>query len=107
MFQFLMNKSPLRPPRAAFARRLADRTADVFYLHMNKGMTVDEPKHALTDSRKRFRALEGEAPRWTVKTRRLLVIQEALADIAVIGRWKNRWLTHPFPNRSAPEKTVC
>jgi hypothetical protein len=46
----------------AFAERVADRTADAFYVRINKDMTVDERKHALKDSRERCRALEDEHP---------------------------------------------
>ena len=27
--------------------------------------------------------------------------------MSVIGHWKDRWLTHPFPSMSEPEKAVC
>jgi transposase-like protein len=91
----------------AFAKRVADRTADVFYVRINKDMTVDERKHALSDSREHFRTLEEKHPTLNHQALRLLIINEALADMAVIGHWKDRWLTHPFPNMSEPEKAVC
>jgi hypothetical protein len=91
----------------AFANRVADRTADAFYVRINKDMTVDERKHALKVSRERFRALEEEHPELDRQTLRLFVIKEALADMSVIGHWKDRWLTHPFPSMSEPEKAVC
>ena len=28
-------------------------------------------------------------------------------DFVEIGKWKDRWLTHPFPNMSEPEKCIC
>ena len=70
-------------------------------------MTVDERKHMLKNSRERFRALEKEHPVLDRQALRLFVIKEALADMAVIGHWKDRWLTHPFPSMSEPEKAVC
>jgi hypothetical protein len=91
----------------AFAKRVADRTADAFYVRINKDMTVDERKRALQDSRERFRALEEDHPALDRQALRLLLIKEALADMAVIGHWKDRWLTHPFPSMSEPEKAVC
>lgn len=91
----------------AFAERVADRTADAFYVRINKDMTVDERKHALKASRERFRALEQEHPELDRQALRLFVIKEALADMSVIGHWKDRWLTHPFPSMSEPEKAVC
>jgi hypothetical protein len=32
---------------------------------------------------------------------------ERIAQMATLGRWKDRWLSHPFPNMSEPEKAVC
>lgn len=91
----------------AFAERVAGRSADAFYVRINKDMTVDERKHALKVSRERFRALEEEHPELDRQALRLFVIKEALADMSVIGHWKDRWLTHPFPSMSEPEKAVC
>jgi len=90
-----------------FAERVTERTADAFYVRINKDMTVDERKLALKISRERFRALEEEHPGLDRQALRLLVIKEALADMSVIGHWKDRWLTHPFPSMSEPEKAVC
>ena len=91
----------------AFAERVADRTADAFYVRINKDMTVDERKHALKVSRERFHALEKEHPELDRQALRLFAIKEALADMSVIGHWKDRWLTHPFPSMNEPEKAVC
>ena len=38
---------------------------------------------------------------------RLFAIQAALADMAIIGHWKERWLRHPFPSMSESEKALC
>lgn len=91
----------------AFAERVTERSADAFYVRINKDMTVDERKHALKRSRERFHALEEERPDLDRQALRLLLIKEALADMSVIGHWKDRWLTHPFPSMSEPEKAVC
>jgi len=91
----------------AFNERVADRTADAFYVRINKDMTVDERKHALKDSRQHFRALAEGHPELDRQALRLFVIKEALAYMSVIGHWKDRWLTHPFPSMSEPEKAVC
>ncbi len=91
----------------AFAERVADRTADAFYVRINKDMTVDERKHALKNSREHFRALEQEHPALHRQALQLFLIKEALAEMAVIGQWKDRWLTHPFPSMSEPEKALC
>jgi hypothetical protein len=91
----------------AFAERVTDRTADAFYVRINKDMTLDARKHALKVSREHFRALEEEHPELDRQVLQLFVIKKALADMSIIGHWKDRWLTHPFPSMSEPEKAVC
>ncbi len=95
------------PGLGAFAQRVADRSADAFAVRINKDMSVDERQHALKQSRKHFRALAEEHPELDRQALRLFVIKKALADMSVIGHWKDHWLTHPFPSMSEPEKAVC
>jgi len=105
---FLDQDSGLRAAAlGAFAERLADRTADAFYVRIHKDMTVDERKHALKVSRERFRVLELEPPALARQALRLLAIQDSLANMAAIGHWKDRWLMHPFPSLREPEKAIC
>ena len=91
----------------AFAERVSARTADAFYVRINKDMTVDERKHELKNSRERFRALEKQDPTLSRQALQLFVIKKALSEMAVIGHWKDRWLTHPFPTMNEPEKAIC
>jgi transposase-like protein len=105
---FLDQDSGLRAAAlGAFAARVADRTADAFYVRINKEMTIDERRQALKYSREHFRALEKEHPALNGQALRLFAIKAALADMAIIGHWQDRWLTHPFPSMSEPEKAVC
>jgi len=105
---FLDQDSGLRAATlGAFAERIADRTADAFYVRIHKDMTVDERKHALKVSRERFRVLELEPPALDRQALRLLAIQDSLANMAASGHWKDRWLMHPFPSMREPEKAIC
>lgn len=37
----------------------------------------------------------------------LAMIKHRVILMALIGKWKDRWLRHPFPNMSEPEKAIC
>jgi hypothetical protein len=37
---------------------------------------------------------------------KLLLIKERMANMAERGKWQDRWLNHPFPTMSEPEKAV-
>jgi len=92
---------------AAFQSEIARRTCDAFYVRINKGMTVDEKRHALSDSRQQFKATQVAHPALTESEVKLLLIKQRMAGMTEIGQWKDKWLKHPFPNMSEPEKAIC
>ena len=91
----------------AFQPQIKDRSCDAFYVRINKSLTVDEKQHALSDSRKEFRAAKAANPELSDTEIKLAIIKDRLHSMAEIGHWKDRWLTHPFPNMSEPEKAIC
>jgi len=92
---------------AAFQPRIANRICDAFYVRINKELTVDEKRHALSDARKVFQSMQKANPTLSDNEVKLLLIKERMANMAEIGKWKDRWLIHPFPNMSEPEKAIC
>jgi hypothetical protein len=92
---------------AAFQLEIARRTCDAFYVRINKELTVDEKRHVLGDSRKVFRAEQKANPQLFENEVKLMLIKERMKNMSEIGKWKDRWLTHPFPNMSEPEKAAC
>jgi len=91
----------------AFQPEISKRTCDAFYVRLNKGLTVDEKRHVLADSRKHFKAVQSNHPSLTDVEIKLMLVKQRMADMAEIGKWKDRWLLHPFPNMSEPEKAIC
>jgi len=92
---------------AAFQSEIAARTCDAFYVRINKDMTVDEKRRALADSRREFRQAQEAYPGLSKNELKLMQIKQRMANMAEIGKWKDRWLTHPFPNMSEPEQAIC
>jgi len=92
---------------AAFQPEVANRTCDAFYVRINKELTVDEKRRVLGESRKAFRAVQKANPQFSENEVKLMLINERMQNMAEIGKWKDKWLTHPFPNMSEPEKAIC
>ena len=92
---------------SAFQPEIKARRCDAFYVHINKDMTVDEKRKALSASREEFRQTQRAHPGKSENEVKLLIIKQRMQEMAGIGRWKDRWLTHPFPNMGEPEKAVC
>ncbi len=92
---------------SAFKKEVKNRTCDSFYVRLNKNLSVDEKRRVLTSSRKAFKKAEYNHPGLSRNEVKLLLIKQRMNAMVEIGKWKDRWLSHPFPNMSEPEKAVC
>lgn len=92
---------------AAFQPEIKARTADAFYVRIAKELTVSQKRAALAASRARFVAAQQAHPSLTDGALQVLLIKAALAQMATLGKWRDRWLTDPFPSMSEPGKAVC
>ncbi len=92
---------------AGFQQEITNRSCDAFYVRINKEMTVDEKRRALSDSRRKFRTAQKAHPQLTENEVKLMLIKQRMTSMTEIGQWKDKWLTHPFPNMSEPEKATC
>lgn len=92
---------------SAFNERVRNRTADAFYVRINKSLTVNERRFALAQSRAEFDAAKSRYPGLTDGEVEVKVIHEHLARMTTIGKWSDRWVLHPFPSMSEPEKAMC
>jgi len=92
---------------SAFQKEVSTRTCDAFYVRLNKDLTVDEKRRVLSDSRKMFKAAQGNFPKLKENEVKLTLIKQRMAEMVELGHWKDKWLLHPFPNMSEPEKAIC
>lgn len=90
---------------AAFAERIRVGSAHTFHVRINKDMTIDQKGLAIaqaTQHMTKFTQARGiaaeEGPR--------LMLEEALAQRGFRTRWQDRWIAHPMPNGSEPEKAL-
>lgn len=92
---------------SAFQPEIVARRADAFYVRIAKEMTVVEKRAAISLSRSAFENARKANPSLSDTELETLLIKERIAHMATIGKWQDRWMTHPFPNMSEPEKAVC
>jgi transposase-like protein len=92
---------------SAFQQEVSNRACDAFYVRINKKLTVDEKRKVLAESRKEFNIEKKAHPDITDNEIKLLLIKERLDSMTEIGHWRDKWLSHPFPNMSEPEKAIC
>jgi hypothetical protein len=92
---------------SAFQPEIKRRTADAFYVRTAKELTVNQRRSELAASRARFEAAKKAHPGLSDGELQLALIKAAIAQMATLGKWQDRWLTHPFPDMSEPKKAVC
>jgi hypothetical protein len=92
---------------AAFQPKIRSRTADAFFVRIAKELTVNQKRAELAASRARFEAAKHAHLGLSDGELQLMLIKAAIARMATLGQWQDRWLTHPFPDMSEPQKAVC
>ena len=92
---------------SAFRDEIRGRTADAFYVRISKDMTVDEKRQKYNEAKMLFAQAEVAHPNLKPQEVKLLLIRERLACMTPHGKWQDRWLDHPFPTMSEPEKAVA
>ena len=105
---FLDQESGIRAAcLAAFTKKVKQGTCDAFYVRINKDLTIDEKKKALAESRKEWNVHKRQYPELVDSALKLMIIKERMKQVKTFGKWQDRWVYHPFPNMSEPEKAVC
>lgn len=92
---------------AAFQPDIAARRIDAFYVRIAKDFTVAQRKAAVAASHAAFEQACQSHPGLSGSKVKLLLIKQRIAQMAPLGAWRDKWLTHPFPHMSEPEKAVC
>ncbi len=92
---------------SAFRNEIQGRTADAFYVCIAKHLTVDEKRLKYLEAKVQFAQAEAAHPNMKANEVKLLLIKERLASMKPHGQWEDRWLDHPFPTMSEPEKSVA
>lgn len=91
----------------AFADRIVKRDCDAFYVRIAKEFTVDEKRRRLRDAKAAFASEAAKHPSLTENEVKLLLLKARIAAAQSIGQWKDRWVMHPLPSMSEPEKALC
>ena len=91
----------------AFQPEIQERRCDAFYVRINSKMTVPQRQKALENSRNEFCRVQKLHPKLSKNEVKLFMIKQRIASMVELGKWKDKWLEHPFPDMSEPEKSIC
>jgi hypothetical protein len=92
---------------SAFADKVRDGTCDAFYVRTNKDLTINERKTIVLGARMRFEESRNANPDLNAFEVKMLLVKENLQALRHIGRWKDKWVLHPSPDKSEPQKAMC
>lgn len=92
---------------AAFQPEIKERRADAFYVRIAKELTITEKRAAIAASRASFEQARQANLGLSDAEVETLLIKARIAQMTPLGKWQDRWLIHPFPNMSEPQKAVC
>jgi len=92
---------------AAFHDEIRDRSCDAFFVRISKGLTIDQKRKAIEKAREYFDETASIHPELDRTGVVRLLIKERLKALKPKGKWNDRWLEHPLPTMSEPEKAVC
>lgn len=93
---------------AAFASDIkVKRRVDAFYVSIAKEMTVDQKRRLKNEAKEALAEFMEANSALTQSEAVLAMIKQRLAAMTSIGKWNDRWLMHPFPDMSEPEKAIA
>lgn len=92
---------------AAFRDEIKERKADAFFVSINKDLTVDQKRARKARAKREFDEAAAQLPGLKKEDVILALIKDRLANMAPMGKWRDRWLFHPLPDMGEPEKAIC
>lgn len=91
----------------AFNQRILDRTADAWYVSINKDLNVHERAHHYNKAQRIIAQFKQEYPKLSDQEIRIEILKQAIDRIKHLGPWKDRWVQNPLSTMSEAEKKIC
>jgi len=92
---------------SAFQFEVSQRNAEGFYVRIAKDWTIDEKLKRMLEAKIIFQEFQDNNPESTEHEVKLMLLKAEIASMRPIGQWKDKWLYHPIPTMSEPDKAVC
>lgn len=90
-----------------FRERIRAGTAEAFFVRIGKTLTIDDKKLAIAGMTTRMARARRLHPDLNDHALRVAMMEEAIGRTTVPPRWQDRWVIHPFPSMTEPQKSLC
>jgi transposase-like protein len=91
----------------AFVDRIKARTADGWFVSILKETTIHDKERAVQAAKKRLADAADSHPGLGRQQLLELLMKSSIAAGTTAGQFGDKWVNHPLPNMSEPEKRVC
>lgn len=92
---------------SAFSKEIKDRTAEAFYVRIEKGLNQDEKRKCMSDAQKAFKQYQNKHPGLDEEKVRVEMIKDEIGFYKTVGTFGDKWINMPLPSMSEPKKAVC
>jgi hypothetical protein len=92
---------------AAFQDGIKSRRVDAFYVRIDKMMTVDQKRRLINESNNAIAKAMKENLGLNKREAVLMLLRQRIEQAKLIGKWKDRWVSHPLATMNEPEKALC
>lgn len=92
---------------SAFEKEIRDGSAHGFYVRYSKYLTTPKKEELYETAKKILADYRANLPKDKRKQAKLLLMHDRIDAAAHIGKWKDKWVTHPIPSMNEPDKAVC
>lgn len=97
--------------RGAFMNAYKDevkaKTADAFYVSIDKNLTNDEKEKVTRKLRRDIKEYMEKNPQFDEEQAKLEMLKQAIVNTKPIGKWGDLWVNHPIPDMYETAKKVC
>lgn len=91
----------------AFKDEVKAKTADAFYVAIEKDLTVDEKRKLKNTSNRLIADYLKAFPNMTRAEAELALLKVEIKNVQPIGQWNDKWVKHPLPNMAEANKSMC
>ncbi len=92
---------------SAFEQEIREGKAHGFYVRFSKFLTITKKEDLYEKAKKFLSDYRDSLSKDDRKHANLLLMHDRIKAAADIGKWKDKWVTHPIPSMNEPDKAVC
>jgi len=92
---------------SAFEQEIRSGDAHAFYVRYSKYLTTPKKADLYEKAKEILSDFRGNLPANKKKQAALWLMHDHIKAAAHIGKWKDKWVTHPMPSMNEPDKAIC